>query len=99
MLSITHIFCSKGTVTETASSRAQTVPVNSAFNTSTFEGKDLCEGRSTTSICLSGLTRLMNSGALIMVLSGKNPFSQLSLSDKHCSSERCYHHYLIILFL
>ena len=99
MLSITHIFCSKGGVTETAGSGAQTVPVNSAFNTSTSEGKDLCEGRSAASICLSGLTGLINSGALIMGLSGKNPFSQLSLSDKHCSSERCYRHYLIIPFL
>ena len=97
MLRITHIFCSKGGVTETASSRTQTVPVNSAFNPS--EGKDLCEGRSTASICLSGFTGLINSGALIMGLSGKNPFTQLSLSDKLCSSERCYRHYIIIPFL
>lgn len=37
MLNITHIFCSKGGVAETVNSGAQTVPVNSAFNTA--EGK------------------------------------------------------------
>lgn len=59
MLNITHIFCSKGRVTETVNSRAQTVPVNSAFNTSKGKTSMMEEGVTSSFVFLDLLDSLI----------------------------------------